>query len=119
MNIVLVAACALIDPDGRVSQPPVVKNIALGVMPDATFKESSWSLSPGATALVYTDGATDARAPSGEMFGSAGLDRVVSACVDQSPQQFVDDIAETIAAFGAGAAPEDDLTLLALKYVRV
>lgn len=107
----------LIDPDGGVSQPPVLKNIALGVLPDATFKDSSWSLSRGATALIYTDGATDARAPSGEMFGSAGLDRVVSACVDPTPQQFVDDIAETIAAFGAGAAPEDDLTLLAIKYV--
>ena len=107
----------LIDRDGRLSQPAVEKNIALGVVPDATFRESSWPLVPGATALVYTDGATDARAPSGEMFGSTGLDRVVSACVNSSPQQFVDDIAETIAAFGAGASPEDDLTLLALKYV--
>jgi serine phosphatase RsbU (regulator of sigma subunit) len=53
------------------------------------------------------------------MFGSAGLDRVVSACAGSAPQQFVDDIAETIAAFGAGASPEDDLTLLALKYVAI
>ena len=59
----------LISPNGELSQPVIPKAIAFGVLEDAQFPEGRFTLPQNATLLLFTDGATDARSPSGAIFG--------------------------------------------------
>jgi sigma-B regulation protein RsbU (phosphoserine phosphatase) len=72
-------------PDGGLSEPIIPKSIALGVIEDAQFAQSTLVLDRGATLLLYTDGATDARDPNGEIFGTGRLEHAIAALAGQPP----------------------------------
>ena len=101
---------------GALSTVSLPKCIAFGVVEDAEYACGTLTLDPGATLVLYTDGATDARNPAGDLFGSARLERAVASAGGGSASGVLDIIAAAVARFAAGAAPEDDLTLLAIKY---
>src|SRR5438552_6488867 len=42
----------VIDPKGQVTFPPIAKNVALGVVPDATYVETTLTLANGATLVL-------------------------------------------------------------------
>ena len=107
---------AIFAPDGSRSTPPLEKGIAFGVVDDAAYVEATMTLDAGTTIVVYTDGATDARNPSGEQFGEARLDRVLADVAKRPPDAIVAQVAGAIERFESGAPPEDDLTLLAFRY---
>jgi sigma-B regulation protein RsbU (phosphoserine phosphatase) len=106
----------LVGASGVITRPDVPKRIAFGVMADAEFSEASFTLGRDQTLLLYTDGATDARNPAGELFGEAALERAVAEADGHSPDAIVASIVRTVERFSAGAPPEDDLTLLAIAY---
>jgi sigma-B regulation protein RsbU (phosphoserine phosphatase) len=106
----------LITPDGRLKQPGIPKSIAFGVLEDAHFSEGRFTLSQDAVLLLFTDGATDARNPAGDIFGDAALNAAISASPKDTSQGLVAGIIDAVQRFSAGAPPEDDLTLLALRY---
>ena len=106
----------LIDPHGEMTSPRIPKSIAFGVMDDATFAAAHIALAPGTTIVMYTDGATDARSISGEMFGADRLDAAIRNASALPPDALVPAIASAVNDFAAGAPPEDDLTLLAVCY---
>lgn len=106
----------LISPDGQLGQPTIPKAIAFGVVDDAGFVEGRFMLEKGATLLLFTDGATDARNPAGEIFGDVALEHAIAAAAKDTSAALVADIVRTVAEFSAGAPPEDDLTLLAIRY---
>jgi phosphoserine phosphatase RsbU/P len=103
--------------DGSLGQPSIPKAIALGVLEEAAFAEGRFVLAPGVTLLLYTDGATDARNPAGEIFGETALARAVAASGGQTSIDLVSGIVRAVDEFSAGAPPEDDLTLLAIRYL--
>jgi phosphoserine phosphatase RsbU/P len=98
--------------------PDVPKGMALGVVDGATYVEARFTLDPDATIILYTDGLADARAPSGEMFGEARLREAIASAALGSADALVADVFAAVERFAAGAPPEDDLTLLALRYAR-
>ena len=106
----------LLAPGGGRSVVPVPKGMALGVAEGVVYLEHRCRLDSGATLLVYTDGATDARSPSGEIFGADRLDRVIDSVASGSPDTVVRAILDAVARFESGAPPADDLALLALRY---
>lgn len=106
----------LVSADGAITQPDVPKRIAFGVVADAEFTEASFTLGRDQTLLLYTDGATDARNPAGELFGEAALERAVAGADGHGPAAVVASVVRAVEAFSAGAPPEDDLTLLAIGY---
>jgi serine phosphatase RsbU (regulator of sigma subunit) len=106
----------LITPDGRLKQPGIPKSIAFGVLEDAHFSEGRFTLSQDAVLLLVTVGATDARSPAGEFVGDAALNAAISASPKDTSQGLVAGIIDAVQRFSAGAPPEDDLTLLALRY---
>src|SRR5204863_9216332 len=99
------------------SAVPVPKGMALGVAAGVVYLEHHCRLDAGATLLLYTDGATDARSPSGEIFGTERLDQVIDSVASASPDTIVRAILDAVAQFESGAPREDDLTLLALRYL--
>jgi len=97
-----------------VHHPVIPKSVALGVVEDFVFSGGRFQLPPGATLVLYTDGATDARNTAGDTFGA---DRLMAAIrkAETAPASLVDSVAAVIQAFESGAPQEDDITLLAIK----
>jgi phosphoserine phosphatase RsbU/P len=95
---------------------PLDPGIALGILPDATYRPAQATLSPGDRLLVYSDGVTEAIDTRGQLFGDARLLDVVSASATESAQATVDRVLAALNDFSAGAVQEDDITLLVLRF---
>jgi len=92
---------------------------ALGILDDvSTGPCAARSIQAGDVLLCYTDGATEAHSPSGEIFGEERLRSVFAGAVRESPapRALLDRVHESIRAFAAGHPPADDLTLLAARW---
>jgi serine phosphatase RsbU (regulator of sigma subunit) len=106
----------LISPSGALSSPALDKHMAFGIVDNLTYREASIQLERETTMVLYTDGATDARNAAGEQFGIERLDRAFKDAARKMPDEIVSHIAKAVERFEAGAPPEDDLTLLVLRY---
>jgi serine phosphatase RsbU (regulator of sigma subunit)/pSer/pThr/pTyr-binding forkhead associated (FHA) protein len=91
--------------------------IALGLVEDASYEDAHEALAPGDLLLLYTDGATDAVNSEGRMFSFAGLDRTIRDAAGLAPHALVERIAADLRAFAGDTAQEDDITLLAIRYL--
>jgi sigma-B regulation protein RsbU (phosphoserine phosphatase) len=100
----------------ELSVAAVPKGMALGVVADAAYTSARFTLDPGAMLVLYTDGLTDARDASGTMFGEDRLHQAIAARCAGTPASLVAWVIGKVEYFAAGAAPEDDLTLLAIQY---
>ena len=109
----------LVRADGRTEPITAGGGPALGVFDDLAYAEETIQLAPGEAIVVYTDGATDARSPAGEQFGLARVERTIreSARSHAGASRLVDDLFRSLQAFETSAAQEDDITLLALRYL--
>ncbi len=89
--------------------------IALGVMDDVHYQEHSVAIAPCDTLLFYTDGLTEAFSIHGEAFGEERIRQTLSAARCSSVKELLEDTDRAILEFRQGAAPSDDLTLLAVR----
>lgn len=98
--------CAHIKADG----------LFLGIFPDMMLKETRYSYTPGANRLLlYTDGLTEARNPSEDMFELDKLAEIAVDTLNLGPNQAVEKILSKQKAFcGENQVPEDDITLLVI-----
>jgi sigma-B regulation protein RsbU (phosphoserine phosphatase) len=78
--------------------------------------ESQVSLNPGDTLLVYSDGVTEAEAPSGEEFGDERLMRCLLDSGGLAAQSLVHCIVENVSEFSHGSR-YDDVTVVALRAI--
>jgi len=109
----------LIDAAGKMTAPAPPKGVAFGVVEDFVYTPADVALEPGATLLLYTDGATDARSMGGEMFGEARLNDAIASGAGLAPDALIKAITAAVAQFVGGAPPEDDLTLLAIEWKKL
>ena len=95
-----------LEPTGRV----------LGILPDAGYQSGERiQLAPGDSLLLYTDGATEAQAPDGEMFEVERLCEVYRAHAAQGPEALLHAIREALLRWTRCDTFEDDLTLVAIQ----
>ncbi|MEX2177768.1 MAG: SpoIIE family protein phosphatase [Gemmatimonadaceae bacterium] len=104
----------IIGPDGSMRELRPT-GPALGMMPDGVFKAGKGTLEPGATLFAFTDGLSEARSPTGEVYGSERLRAVVRANATGSASELVTGVIDALRSFTRQAEPHDDLTLLAAK----
>lgn len=105
----------LIRADGS---PPIWIQAAgplVGLYPSIAVPEACADLGPGDLIILYTDGVTDARAPSGERFEERRLVTIVEGLRDAPAAIVVDAIRDGVAAFAGGAEPADDITIVAIR----
>ncbi|MFM8331376.1 MAG: PAS domain S-box protein [Candidatus Methylumidiphilus sp.] len=102
----------LLRPDALACEPLDADGMILGVEKNVDFEEKSLLLAPGDRLLLYTDGIVEARDGAGEFFGTRRLCRLFTALRNQPPQQVVDALLSELSVFTAGAAYEDDVTLV-------
>ncbi len=90
---------------------------ALGIMPENTFSEVSIELEKDDLFIVYSDGVTEARNEAGEFFGEDRFNTLLSKLEKSTAKESGNKILETVDNFIGDALPNDDLTLVILKYI--
>ena len=102
--------------DGVVRALPSPRGMIVGAFESAQFAEGRGELRPGELLLAYTDGMTEALDVSGEMFGATRLAHALAEERDLSTAEVATDLLERIHSFAGTDLPQDDLSLLALRY---
>jgi sigma-B regulation protein RsbU (phosphoserine phosphatase) len=93
-----------------------VSGLPLGVMEDSEYQQTEVQLDPGDVVVVYSDGCTDARSPSDELYDSQSNHRLIKRVAQTSGgaaavgRAILQDIRE----FSAGHSQADDITLVCL-----
>ncbi len=85
-------------------------NLPLGLLPEASYEAVRCRLVPGQRLLLYTDGVTEATNQAEEFFDE---ERLRQAALAEAP---LDEIFRSLAAFCEGTPPNDDCTVLELRY---
>jgi len=94
--------------------------IALGVRRDRVFPEQEYRIGPGDMLIQYTDGVTEARNGSGEMYGT---ERLLNTLNEQpagsrpGAEGINGRIRETLKDFVGDAEQADDITTLILRFL--
>ncbi|MFQ5700511.1 MAG: PP2C family protein-serine/threonine phosphatase [Acidobacteriota bacterium] len=102
--------------DGVVVEELPASEKPLGLLDeDIRYEACTISLRPGDVLLCYSDGATDAGNPAGEIFGKERLIEATGALQDRSPDAIIRRLEAEICRFGADSPQDDDITFLVLK----
>jgi sigma-B regulation protein RsbU (phosphoserine phosphatase) len=103
--------------DGRVEEVgQEVSGVPLGIMEDSVYQEAEVQLSLGDVVVIYSDGVTDARSPSDELYDSQSNHRLLKRVAQLSggPVAVGRAILQDIREFSAGHSQADDITLVCL-----
>jgi sigma-B regulation protein RsbU (phosphoserine phosphatase) len=96
--------------------------LPMGIFDDQRYRQTTQALEGGDLLLLYTDGITEAMAPSNgssarELFGVERLDRLLVDCRAARAAGCIARVQADVAAFCANAPPTDDQTLSALRAI--
>ena len=94
-------------------------NIPLGLRPEWEYSEQEATILPGTTVFLYTDGFTEAETADHKEYGR---DRMFKEAISLAAQRldsrtFVKTIRQTERTFVKGIPQQDDISLLAIKYM--
>ncbi len=107
-------APVVVHADGSSTPLPHTGGIALGVLPNVSYRSHTVTLEEGDTVLLYTDGVTEAQNRSGEQFGLERLQEVFQEETPSRAEAATRMVFQAVRDF-AGTAPQfDDITCLAL-----
>jgi len=87
-------------------------------MEDIAYAEKTVQLIPGTTLVRYTDGITEAFNPSDEAFGEDRLAAQLTRSAGQETEPLLAELVAAVQRFADGAPQSDDITCLAMRYVR-
>ncbi len=103
--------------DGSCLELTMIGGPPLCVVDDYAYPIESVSLAPGDLILIATDGASEAQAPDGRLFGRRRiLETLKPLPVPVTASAAVTAVTAAVEAFQAGGSPSDDLTVIALRY---
>jgi phosphoserine phosphatase RsbU/P len=88
-----------------------VNGLPLGVNLKESYENCVHELHAGDQIVFYTDGITEAQNPSGELFGTKRLDKVLRGC-NSDASAVLDAVLRAVDQFTAGYPADDDRTLL-------
>ena len=108
----------LISKDGVVRQLDNVGGLLLGAMKDVEYQSNVIMLQPGESLFFYTDGITEAFNKAEDEYDVKRLSEFLSNKNILSATELVEHVFEDVKIFTEGAAQSDDITCLALKYLR-
>jgi sigma-B regulation protein RsbU (phosphoserine phosphatase) len=89
--------------------------LPLGLFDDAEYEEFTFRTKPGDMFVFFSDGILDASNKAGEMFGRMGVERVIAACPEQSPECVVTSLFQAVEEHSEGQSAFDDQTVVAIK----
>lgn len=86
----------------------------MGAFSKLGVNETDVELEPGDQLVLYTDGVTDSRAPSGERFGKPRLIDTLERTRGLTAHELVAAVRDAVAAFRQSMEPVDDVTIVAI-----
>lgn len=102
---------------GRWTALPMPRGLVVGAMPGFSFASARMRFAPGDSIVLFSDGVTETRSPSGELFGHARLRRVLEGSESATALETLEAIRGASRTFAAGAPPADDLTVLVVRLL--
>lgn len=87
-----------------------------GVSETAVYEKEKFTLQPGDTIYLYSDGVTEAFNKDDEQFSEERLAKEVRLRAADSLRGLVEGVLSKVSAFSEGVPQSDDITILALKY---
>jgi PAS domain S-box-containing protein len=87
----------------------------LGCSEEAEYETRIYSLGPGDTLIIYSDGVTEARNREWELFGMQRFVETVKESVGVSAESLVNEIVSRVDVFRQGEILSDDISLLVLR----
>jgi sigma-B regulation protein RsbU (phosphoserine phosphatase) len=99
-------------------QPLLTTGPAIGLFEEAVWEQSTIPLAPGHALLIYTDGVTEAKDPSGALFGEERLQAEARANAGCSAHEIRDAVAGAVHRFADDAPQSDDIALVVLVWER-
>jgi sigma-B regulation protein RsbU (phosphoserine phosphatase) len=91
------------------------ENLPLGVREQEIYDQVSVPVAPGDVLLFYSDGLTETRNGSGELFGVERLSECVREHGRLEPEDLIDEIRKAAVAFSKSETFGDDLTCVAVR----
>ena len=88
----------------------------LGAMEFSEYTDYEFTLEPGCSLLVYTDGAPEATNHLEMLYGTDRMLNALNLHPDLGPKELTEALQESINKFVGDAPQFDDLTMLCLKY---
>ena len=101
--------------DGSSSLLPSTDGVALGLVAGFDFGQSTVTLSPGDTVVLYTDGVVEAMNKEDEQFGIERLQQLFLANPPTDARQAAMGILDAVNTFAGDAPQFDDITCLSLR----
>ncbi len=87
----------------------------LGIWPEVMFEKKTIELGEGDVIFIFTDGASEARSPSGEQFGEERLAEIVAENRHLSAKEILDVVQDHLTAFTQTDKFSDDVTMMVLR----
>lgn len=88
--------------------------MAAGVFKDESYQEFSVKVKKGDTLLLYTDGVTESKNTSSELFGEERLEATLREQVHADGDAVINAVLHAIETFSDGAEQNDDITMMTL-----
>lgn len=106
----------LAGPDGSAPRWVEGGGPLLGVFGRLDLTLQRVEIRPADRLILYTDGITDAQAPSGERFGDARLlSTIAQSCLGGTAIDTTRAVVQSVVAFQGSASPADDLAFLVFR----
>jgi len=103
--------------DGSLDSVTGAGGLVLGGMANTTYQTHTLQLQRGDGIFLYTDGVTEAMDPQQEQFAETRLEDSLKDSSNAPLADIVQKISAAVKTFGQGAAPADDMTILALRFL--
>lgn len=91
--------------------------LPLGILTQASYRESRTSLAPGDLVVLYTDGLTEAENPDEEEFGVARVAEAVTSLGQAHAEEVCEELLRRVHEHAGGRPLADDATLLVVERV--
>ncbi len=104
-----------------VGELPCDSNIPVGVMPDWDYTLQEAQIYTNTTIFLFTDGLTEATSADFKLFDMERVNDVAVKALaqqQQEPQQLISLMTEAIHQFVGDAEQSDDLTMMAIQYIK-
>jgi sigma-B regulation protein RsbU (phosphoserine phosphatase) len=108
----------LISKDGVVHQLDNVGGLLLGAMKNVEYQSNVIMMQPGESLFFYTDGITEAFNKAEDEYDVKRLAEFLSSKNILSATELVENVFADVKIFSDGAEQSDDITCLALKYLK-
>ena len=88
----------------------------LGVRRDSSYRQCEEALEEGDLLVLLTDGYVEAVGPDGETHGWERLVERLAGLGQATPQEVVERLSRDLDGHLGGSAPQDDVTLIAIRF---